>query len=89
LVIPVAVLALWVFPTIIVMPFTDTRLKESPGAFTDPRMADVNGAVWLCLLICACGLRLQSPAAFRFWQSAASKKRVLSREKSSLYRPVE
>jgi hypothetical protein len=89
LVIPVALLALSVLPTIIVMPFTDTRLAESAGAFTDPRMADVNDAVWLCLLICACGIRLQSPAAFRFWQSAAGKKRVLPGENLSLYRPVE
>ncbi len=89
LVIPVALLALWVIPTVIVMPFTDTRLVESVSTFTDPRMADVNDAVWLCLLICACGTRLQSPAAFRFWQSAASKKRVLPRENLDLYRPVE
>jgi hypothetical protein len=89
LVVPIALLALWVVPTVIVMPFTDTRLVESASAFTDPRMADVNGAVWLCLLICACGLRLQSPAAFRFWQSAAGKKRVLPGENLSLYRPVE
>lgn len=89
LVIPVALLALWVIPTVIVMPFTDTRLVESASAFTDPRMADVNDAVWLCLLICACGLRLQSPTVFRFWQSGESTKRVLPREKLDLYRPVE
>jgi hypothetical protein len=89
LVIPVALLALWVIPTVIVMPFTDTRLGETVSTFTDPRMADVNGAVWLCLLICACGLRLQSPAAFRFWQSGESKKRVLPGENLDLYRPVE
>jgi hypothetical protein len=89
LVIPVALLALFVVPTVIVMPFTDTRLVESASAFTDPRMADVNDAVWLCLLICACGARLQSPAAFRFRQNAASKKRVLPGENLSLYRPIE
>jgi hypothetical protein len=89
LVIPIGLLALWVLPTIIVMPFTDTRLVESASAFTDPRMADVNDAVWLCLLICACGIRLKSPAAFRFWQSAAGKKRVLPGENLDLYRPVE
>jgi hypothetical protein len=89
LVIPVALLALSVIPTIIVMPFTDTRLGESISAFTDPRMADVNDAVWLCLLICACGTRLKLPAVFRFWQPAASKKRVLPRENLNLYRPVE
>jgi hypothetical protein len=89
LVIPVALLAFWVVPTVIVMPFTDTRLVESATAFTDPRMADVNDAVWLCLLICACGIRLRSPAAFRFWQSAAGKKRVLPSENLSLHRPVE
>jgi hypothetical protein len=89
LVIPVALLALSVIPTIIVMPFTDTRVGESISAFTDPRMADVNDAVWLCLLICACGTRLKLPAAFRFWQPAASKKRVLPRENLNLYRPVE
>jgi hypothetical protein len=89
LVIPVTLLALSVVPTVIVMPFTDTRLVESASAFTDPRMADVNDAVWLCLLICACGTRLKLPAAFRFWQPAASKKRVLPRENLNLYRPVE
>jgi hypothetical protein len=89
LVIPIALLALSVIPTVIVMPFTDTRLVETLGTFTDPRMADVNDAVWLCLLICACGARLQLPAAFRFWQNAASKKRVLPRENLNLYRPVE
>jgi len=89
LVIPVALLALCVIPTVIVMPFTDTRPAKSVGIFTDPRMADVNDAVWLCLLICACGARLQSPAAFRFWQNAAGKKRVLPHENLDLYRPVE
>jgi hypothetical protein len=89
LVIPIALLALCVIPTVIVMPFTDTRLGESVSTFTDSRMADVNGAVWLCLLICACGTRFKSPAALRFWQPAASKKRVLPRENLSLYRPVE
>jgi hypothetical protein len=89
LVIPVALLALWVIPTVIVMPFTDTRLVESASAFTDPRMADVNDAAWLCLLICACGIRLKLPAAFRFWQGAAGKKRVLPGEDLDLYRPVE
>jgi hypothetical protein len=89
LIIPVALLALWVIPTVIVIPFTDTRPVESISTFTDPRMADVNDAVWLCLLICACGARLQLPAAFRFWQTAAAKKRALPRENSSLYRPVE
>jgi hypothetical protein len=89
LVIPVALLALSVIPTVIVMPFTDTRLGETVSAFTDPRMADVNDAVWLSLLLCACGLRLRLPAAFRFWQNAASKKRASPRENLSLYRPVE
>jgi hypothetical protein len=89
LVIPVALLALWVIPTVIVMPFTDTRLGEPASTFTDPRMADVNDAVWLCLLICACGARLKLPGAFRFWQTAASTKRVLPRENLDLYRPVE
>ena len=89
LVIPVALLALWVIPTVIVIPFTDTRPVESVSTFTDPRMADVNDAVWLCLLICACGIRLKSPAAFRFWQSATGKKRVLPGENLDFYRPVE
>ena len=89
LVIPVALLALCALPTVIVMPFTDTRLTESVGVFTDPRMADVNNAVWLCLLICACGARLRLPASFRSWQSADDKKHALQREHSSLYRPVE
>ena len=89
LVIPLALLALCVIPTVIVMPFTDTRPVELVSTFTDPRMADVNDAVWLCLLICACGARLQLPKAFRFWQGAASKKRVLPSENLNLYRPVE
>ena len=89
LVIPLALLALCVIPTVIVMPFTDTRPVESVSTFTDPRMADVNDAVWLCLLICACGARLQLPKAFRFRQGAASKKRVLPSENLNLYRPVE
>jgi hypothetical protein len=89
LAIPLVLLALCVIPTVIVIPFTDTRPVESVSTFTDPRMADVNDAVWLCLLIGACGARLQLPAAFRFWQSAASKKRVSQRESLSLYRPVE
>jgi hypothetical protein len=89
LVIPVALLALCVIPTVIVMPFTDTRLGVSASAFTDPRMGDVNDAVWLGLLIWACGARLRLPTAFRLWQSAENKKRVLPREHSSLYRPVE
>jgi len=89
LVIPVALLALSVIPTVIVMPFTDTRLGVSASAFTDPRMGDVNDAVWLCLLIWACGARLRLPAAFRFWQKAEIRKRILPREHSSLYRPVE
>ena len=49
--------------TVIVMPFTDTRLVKSANAFTDPRVTDMNDAVWLCLLICACGARLKLPAA--------------------------
>jgi hypothetical protein len=89
LAIPLVLLALCVIPTVIVIPFTDTRPVESVSTFTDPRMADVNDAVWLCLLLCACGARLQLPAAFRFWQSPASKKRALRRESLSLYRPVE
>jgi hypothetical protein len=80
LIIPAVLLALCAIPTVIVMPFTDTRLVESVGAFTDPRMADVNDAVWLCLLICACGARFRLPEAFRFWQSTDSKKRALPRE---------
>ena len=89
LVIPLALLALCVIPTIIVMPFTETRLTEYASTFTDPRMADVNGAVWLSLLICACGTRLRLPAGFRFWQPAAGEEHVLPRENSDLYRPVE
>ena len=89
LVIPVALLALCVIPTVIVMPFTDTRPVESVSTFTDPRMADVNDAVWLSLLICACGARLRSPAALRFRQNPTRKKRVLPSENLSLYRPVE
>jgi hypothetical protein len=65
LIIPVALLALATIPTILVMPFTDTRLTSSDTAFIDPRMADVDDAVWLALLICACGVRLQFPAIVR------------------------
>jgi hypothetical protein len=89
LAIPLVLLALCVIPTVIVMPFTDTRLVESVGTFTDARMADVNDAVWLCLLICACGARFRLPEAFRFWQSTDSKKRALPRERLDLHRPVE
>jgi hypothetical protein len=32
-------------------------MAESASAFTDPRMADIDFVVWLCLLICCCGLR--------------------------------
>jgi hypothetical protein len=67
LIIPVALLALATIPTILVMPFTDTRLVSSSAAFIDPRMADVDDAVWLALLIFACGVRWQLPAAVRLW----------------------
>ena len=65
LIIPVSLLALSTIPTIIVMPFTDTRLTSSSSAFIDPRMADVDDAVWLALLICACGAS-GSPPRFGF-----------------------
>ncbi len=68
LTIPVALLALCVIPTVIGMPFTDTRLKSTGTLFIDPRMADVDDAVWLCLLICVCGSTL--PAALRLWNRA-------------------
>ena len=71
---PVSLLALCVIPTVIAMPFTDTRLVGSALTFTDARMSDVNDAVWLSLLLCASGARLRLPAAFRFWQTAAGKK---------------
>jgi hypothetical protein len=80
LTIPVSLLALCTIPTIIVMPFTDTRLTSSSAAFIDPRMADVDDAVWLALLICACGARLRLPAALRLWD----RKKALS-----LHRSVE
>jgi hypothetical protein len=76
MVIPVSLLALCVIPTIIVMPFTDARIVEPATPFTDPRMADVNNAIWLCLLICACGAKLQVPVALRFWQKAEGKERT-------------
>ena len=43
---------------------------------TDLRMADVNNTIWLCLLICACGAKLQLPVALRFWQKAEGKERT-------------
>ena len=76
MVIPVSLLALCVIPTIVVMPFTDVRSVEPATPFTDPRMADVNSAIWLCLLICACGAKLKAPAVLRFWQKAEGKVRT-------------
>ena len=68
LIIPFALLALCTIPTIIVMPYTDTHLTTVVDLTTDARMADVNDAIWICLLICACGARLQLPTGFRFWR---------------------
>lgn len=56
LVIPVLLLAICVVPTIIIMPYTNSRMDDQAAAFTDPRMADIDNVVWLCLLICCCGL---------------------------------
>jgi hypothetical protein len=56
------------------------RQVETAASFIDPRMADVNSAMWLCLLICACGARLRFAAAARLW----NRKKALS-----LQRPVE
>jgi hypothetical protein len=64
LIIPISLPAICVVPTVIVMPFTHTRMVESASAFTDPRMADIDFVVWLCLLICCCGLRLRLPQFF-------------------------
>jgi hypothetical protein len=61
LAIPVLLLAICVVPTIIVMPYTDVRTVDPTANFTDPRMADINNVVWLCLLICCCGLRFRLP----------------------------
>jgi hypothetical protein len=61
LAIPVLLLAICVVPTIIVMPYTDVRTVDPIANFTDPRMADINNVVWLCLLICCCGLRFRLP----------------------------
>jgi hypothetical protein len=80
LIIPVSLLALCAIPTVIVMPYTDTRLTNSGLLFIDPRMADVDDAVWICLLICACGARVRLPAAVRLW----TRKKPLP-----LHRPVE
>ena len=77
LMIPVALLGLSVIPTIIVMPFTDTRVKGDISTYIDLRMADVDFALLLCLLICVCGARLSLPAGMRLWQNARDKKRAL------------
>jgi hypothetical protein len=76
MVIPISLLALWVIPTIIVMPFDHTRMA-SINQLSDPRMADLDFTVWLCLLICACSTRLSVPPGLRLWQNVANKKRVL------------
>lgn len=73
MVVPVSLLALWVIPTIIVMPFDHTRMA-SINQLSDPRMADLDYAVWLCLLICACSARLSLPPGLRLWQNVARKK---------------
>ena len=90
LVIPLALLALCVIPTVIVMPFTDTRLGETLGS-TIHRPA--HGGRERRGLALPVDLRLrhaaQLPKAFRFWQGAASKKRVLPSENLNLYRPIE
>jgi hypothetical protein len=61
LVVPVLLLAICTVPTIIIMPYTDARMVDPTVTFTDPRMADVNNVIWLCLLICCCGLRIRVP----------------------------
>jgi hypothetical protein len=76
MVVPVSLLALWVVPTIIVMPFDHTRMA-SINQLSDPRMGDLDFTVWLCLLICACGARLSVPPGLRLWQNAENKKHVL------------
>jgi hypothetical protein len=88
LIIPVALLALCVIPTVIVMPFTDTRTVDPHSGFTDPRMADVNMAIWLCLLICACGAPLQLPAAWRLWQGQKAKQSLAPPGTIAADRPV-
>jgi hypothetical protein len=40
-------------------------------------MADLDYAVWLCLLICACSARLSLPPGLRLWQNVARKNHVL------------
>jgi hypothetical protein len=69
--IPIACLALCVIPTVLTMPFTNSR---------DPRMSDLNYVVWLCLLILVCGARLPLAATLRFWQNAAGKQRAAPRD---------
>ncbi len=72
LIIPVSFLALCVIPVVIIMPFTDTRPTMTAASFIDPRMADVDDAIWLCVLICACSARSPFPAAVRLWNRAKS-----------------
>jgi hypothetical protein len=79
LTIPVSLLALCVIPTVLVMPFTEVRASAAGGMITDPRMGDVDFAVWLALLICVCGAKLQVPAAARFWKTAKTRLVTTSR----------
>ena len=72
LVIPVSLLAICVVPTIIIMPYTDVHMVDPTVTITDPRMADVNNVVWLCLLICCCGLRFRLPRISSAWQRPMS-----------------
>jgi hypothetical protein len=79
--IPITCLALCVIPTVLAMPFTDSREVYSVTASADPRMSDLNDVVWLCLLILVCGARLPLAGTLRFWQNAASKQRAAPRDK--------
>jgi hypothetical protein len=76
MVIPVSLLAICVIPTILVMPFDHTSMT-SIKHISDPRMADLDFTVWLCLLIFACSARLSVPPRLRLWQNATNKMRVL------------
>lgn len=80
LIIPLSLLALCVIAVVIVVPFTDTRLTGTTTSFIDPRMADVDDAIWLCILICACSARWPLPAALRLWNRATPL---------TLQRPIE
>jgi hypothetical protein len=90
LMVPVALLGLSVIPTIIIMPFTDTRVTSDFSSFTDSRMTDVNFAVLLCLLVCLCGARLRRRSLIGSSSIAENKYRPLPHESAcTVSRPME